>query len=233
MSDFPPSPGPPPGNQPPAPGYWQASDGNWYPPESHPDATPTATGQGASPRTIVYANFGQRLGAFLLDGLIIGVPAAIIFFGVLSAVPTEIVLCDEGLCEQPTGSGFAILFLVGLAMLVFVVWFWWGKLIGETGQTPGRKATASGWSAGTQASRSGWARASAGASWATCRVRCATSATCGCCGTTTARLGTTRWSTRSSCGPELWQPSPTSTASTLVRRSLRARRLAICALSAG
>lgn len=141
MSDFPPSPGPPPGNQPPAPGYWQASDGNWYPPESHPDATPTATGQGASPRTIVYANFGQRLGAFLLDGLIIGVPAAIIFFGVLSAVPTEIVLCDEGLCEQPTGSGFAILFLVGLAMLVFVVWFWWGKLIGETGQTPGRKAT--------------------------------------------------------------------------------------------
>ena len=23
-----------------APGWWQATDGNWYPPESHPDATP-------------------------------------------------------------------------------------------------------------------------------------------------------------------------------------------------
>jgi hypothetical protein len=23
-----------------APGWWQATDGNWYPPESHPDAAP-------------------------------------------------------------------------------------------------------------------------------------------------------------------------------------------------
>lgn len=30
----------PAGNTPPAPGYWKASDGNWYPPETHPGYRP-------------------------------------------------------------------------------------------------------------------------------------------------------------------------------------------------
>ncbi len=29
---------------PPRPGWWLASDGNWYPPETHPDATETGLG---------------------------------------------------------------------------------------------------------------------------------------------------------------------------------------------
>jgi hypothetical protein len=29
---------------PPRPGWWLASDGNWYPPETHPDATPVGPG---------------------------------------------------------------------------------------------------------------------------------------------------------------------------------------------
>lgn len=29
---------------PPRPGWWQASDGNWYPPETHPDAVPPEPG---------------------------------------------------------------------------------------------------------------------------------------------------------------------------------------------
>ena len=38
MSDFGSAPPPPPSGQ-PAPGWWQASDGNWYPPEQQPGAT--------------------------------------------------------------------------------------------------------------------------------------------------------------------------------------------------
>jgi Domain of unknown function (DUF4190) len=43
VSDFP-APGeppPPPTPSPPAPGWWQASDGNWYPPESAPGYRPS------------------------------------------------------------------------------------------------------------------------------------------------------------------------------------------------
>ena len=37
------SPPPPPGSpdQPPAPGWWKASDGNWYPPQQYPAGPPT------------------------------------------------------------------------------------------------------------------------------------------------------------------------------------------------
>lgn len=33
---------PPPRDTPPAPGYWKASDGNWYPPDTHPLYGPAA-----------------------------------------------------------------------------------------------------------------------------------------------------------------------------------------------
>jgi len=42
----PPAPPPP---APPAPGWWLASDGNWYPPESAPGAAPVAPTYGAPP----------------------------------------------------------------------------------------------------------------------------------------------------------------------------------------
>jgi hypothetical protein len=35
---------------PPAPGYWQASDGNWYPPEQHPQYQPPPAPQVPSPQ---------------------------------------------------------------------------------------------------------------------------------------------------------------------------------------
>jgi hypothetical protein len=52
MSDFPPpgerpSAAPPPA--PPAPGWWQASDGNWYPPETSPGNAPPALPPGYGP----------------------------------------------------------------------------------------------------------------------------------------------------------------------------------------
>lgn len=49
MADFPPpgGPGAPGGSAPsggPAPGWWQASDGNWYPPDQQPGYAPPAYG---------------------------------------------------------------------------------------------------------------------------------------------------------------------------------------------
>ncbi len=56
MSDFPPPgerPSAPPPPAPPAPGWWQASDGNWYPPETAPGnpppTSPPPSGFGPTP----------------------------------------------------------------------------------------------------------------------------------------------------------------------------------------
>jgi len=43
---------------PPGPGYWRASDGNWYPPEAHPDAQSAAAGA-QSPATPDVSNPDQ------------------------------------------------------------------------------------------------------------------------------------------------------------------------------
>ncbi len=43
MSDHPSGPPPLPGEVPPGPGYWKASDGNWYPPQPATPAPPTPT----------------------------------------------------------------------------------------------------------------------------------------------------------------------------------------------
>ena len=47
MSDQqePPQPPNPSGDQPPGPGYWKASDGNWYPPQQPPQSQPPPYGQ--------------------------------------------------------------------------------------------------------------------------------------------------------------------------------------------
>jgi len=36
-----------------APGYWQASDGQWYPPDRHPDFRPPGPGSGLAPTSVV------------------------------------------------------------------------------------------------------------------------------------------------------------------------------------
>lgn len=129
----PPPPPPPPGGQPPPPpGGQTPPPGGWAQPAGAP--------------TLEYANFGQRLLAFILDGFILGIPTAILFFALIAALPRgEPRLCEDfegdlAICEPLTGGSVAILLLVGLGVFVFVVWYWWGKLIGERGQTPGKKA---------------------------------------------------------------------------------------------
>ena len=141
MTNLPPPPGAPPPPPPPT--------GGGEPPPP-PGGQPQPPGGAAEPavgqQAPMYANFGQRLGAWLLDGLILGIPATIGFFVLIVVLPRgEPELCtdfdgDLAICEPLTGGSFMILLVAGLAMLVFVVYYWWGKLIGERGQTPGKKA---------------------------------------------------------------------------------------------
>jgi uncharacterized RDD family membrane protein YckC len=55
-------------------GWWLASDGKWYPPESHPSAI--AAG-GAGPVRI-YGGFWMRVGAWIIDVIILSVAEAIL-----------------------------------------------------------------------------------------------------------------------------------------------------------
>lgn len=116
MSDIPP---PPPGAPPPPP------------PSSRPPAASSSAG----------ANFGQRLGAAVIDWLVTGIPFVILIFIGIALAPTEIVLCDEGfgLCEQPTDAGVGIIVLFGLIGLVGILAYTI-VMEGGSGQTVGKKA---------------------------------------------------------------------------------------------
>lgn len=146
MTDLPPPPGAPPPSEPPLP------PGSGQPPPppppggGHPPLPPGATPppgwpQPAMAGTGAYANFGQRLVALIIDGLVIGVPAAIVMAIVINAVPTEIVVCDNGnsLCEQPTGGGLFIIIIALLAVAGVGLWYW-AEFEGRRGQTLGKKA---------------------------------------------------------------------------------------------
>lgn len=116
MSNVPP---PPPGAPPPPP----------------PSSAASTAGVGSP------AGFGARLGAYIIDALVVGVPAGILVFIGIAMAPTEIVVCDDGfgLCEQPTGTGWAIIVLFYLAGVVGA-FAYYAVLEGGTGQTVGKKA---------------------------------------------------------------------------------------------
>jgi len=107
------------------------------PPPSTPPPPPPPDGGSASEP----ANFGQRLGAMLIDLAIFWVPGAIVMYVALSVVPTELVICQNGtaICEQPTGAGFGILALIYLAILVGFLWYI-AEFDGRRGATIGRRA---------------------------------------------------------------------------------------------
>ena len=110
------------------------------PPPSSPPPVPPPPPEYGGVSGHQQANFGQRLGATLLDGLILGVPFLVIFFGALNAVPTELVLCqdDTAICEQPTSTGAGILILIGLAWAATFIWYV-AEFEGRRGATIGRR----------------------------------------------------------------------------------------------
>ena len=91
-----------------------------------------------------YANFGQRLVAQLLDGLLAFVayiPAIVLF--IVSFTSGHDGLCTNAanelyVCRQPNGGLFALAFLaLALGLLAFI--FYMSRRLGRTGQTPGKK----------------------------------------------------------------------------------------------
>ncbi|MFD0571901.1 RDD family protein [Kitasatospora gansuensis] len=89
-----------------------------------------------------YASWGSRVAAVLVDGLIFGIPAAILY-GIGFAVGYEAPVCSttrySSVCTGGgiSGAGMAI---AGLGWLIAVIGqFWLLYQLGKTGQTPGRK----------------------------------------------------------------------------------------------
>ena len=130
------------------PGWWQASDGKWYPPEQAPGAavpTPPATAPpGYNPAPVIppgytapaafgsmpgapgqLAEWGTRVGATLIDGLAL---AAIYVVGLILGLI---------LGSISSALGAIVLILVYLAALVGGLYF--SYLTGETGQSPGKR----------------------------------------------------------------------------------------------
>lgn len=152
VTDFPPPP--PPGNQPPpppppAPGFPPPPPPGGF--GGPPPAGYSTTYGTPSPTVGQYAGVGARLGALLLDGLIVGllfVPAII----ALAAGPTKVTSCSidsqgnvtigeeiNGICEVPTGGTIAAAALLGLVALVGGL-LYHSVLVGDSGQTLGNRA---------------------------------------------------------------------------------------------
>ena len=122
-------------SEPNGPEWWLASDGKWYPPESHlnfrlgpppppPPPPPHAQGQmvyakvGSSQATVdvlgrPLASFGKRVGATLIDGIIVGGVMMVLFFAVMLPIFYALV--------RPKESQIAIgLFIFGWFVLLLL-----------------------------------------------------------------------------------------------------------------
>lgn len=135
---------PPPGyGQQPPPGYGQQPPGG-YPGQPQDYGYQPAPGYAAYPAP-PYASWGARVGAYLIDRLIVFVPAAI-FYGlgfVIGFKDADCVTeqtdtsystnCSGGL----SGAGVALIVVGALIALVGGLWLIYQE--GTTGQTPGRK----------------------------------------------------------------------------------------------
>ena len=115
-------------SEPNGPEWWLASDGKWYPPESHlnfrlgpppppPPPPPHAQGQmvyakvGSSQATV--DGFGKRVGATLIDGIIVGGVMMVLFFAVMLPIFYALV--------RPKESQIAIgLFIFGWFVLLLL-----------------------------------------------------------------------------------------------------------------
>lgn len=107
------------------PGWWQASDGKWYPPDAA--STPaTVPASGGAPGTSAYgelADWGQRALGILIDFAMIFVLwiVAFIVVLVLSAISNTL------------GALVGLVVYLALAL----AWLYMGYLVGQKGQSPG------------------------------------------------------------------------------------------------
>lgn len=116
------------------PGYWQASDGKWYPPESAPGTTPppapgfnpaygAPTGAAGIPGPL--ASWGQRATAILLDwGMIL-----------VAYIALFIVVFIAGAIADILGALVGLVGYLGLAAYSFYTFY----MQGQRGGTPGKR----------------------------------------------------------------------------------------------
>jgi uncharacterized RDD family membrane protein YckC len=105
------------------PGWWQASDGKWYPPETATTPAPTGgTGTGMSPYGEL-ADWGQRAIGILIDAAML---IAVFIVGAIVAAILGAVSSTLG------GLVFFVVYLV-----VALGWFYWSYLVGVKGFSPG------------------------------------------------------------------------------------------------
>ncbi|QVI22080.1 RDD family protein [Nocardia tengchongensis] len=130
------------GQQPP-PGYGQQPPGG-YPGQPQDYGYQPAPGYAAYPAP-PYASWGARVGAYLIDRLIVFVPAAI-FYGLDSSSVFKDADCvteqtDTSYSTNCSGglSGAGVALIVVGALIALVGGLWLIYREGTTGQTPGRK----------------------------------------------------------------------------------------------
>jgi uncharacterized RDD family membrane protein YckC len=116
----PPPPAPPPGGYPPPP---PPPPPGGYAPPTQAYAQPAPGGQ--------YAGFGARLVAYLIDGLILGIPFAIIVIllgGVAAATVGSTVDASGQVNGAAVAGGLGLLFVVYLGLVVvqilYFIFFW-------------------------------------------------------------------------------------------------------------
>jgi uncharacterized RDD family membrane protein YckC len=114
------------------PGWWQASDGKWYPPESVPSSgagptEPLGVSLPGAAATGPLASWGQRAIGYLIDALIVFVVFIVgLFIAIVAAVISDTL-----------GALFFFVFYVAIA----VSWFYFGFLVGAKGRSPGMALT--------------------------------------------------------------------------------------------
>ncbi|MEU8582417.1 RDD family protein [Streptomyces abikoensis] len=153
----PPYPPPPPGYGPPQqPGQPYPQPGQpypQYPPFPQQPGAYGAYGHGGYPQDPYatqqrppLAGWWARVGATLLDGLILGIPTLLLIAAGAGMWITGYEDCStyaasQGYCKQSTGLVTGGLVVMGLAFLLSVfLGFWALYRQGRTGQTPGKKA---------------------------------------------------------------------------------------------
>lgn len=109
------------------PGWWQASDGKWYPPEQAPGAQPTTPAP--SPQTPVGGGFGAAPGGFANPGMATGAPGGRASFSVGDAFSWGFKKFQENI--GPILIASLIIFAV-IAVLEIIIWV---GLIGALGST--------------------------------------------------------------------------------------------------
>jgi len=136
VSFTPPGEQPPPSMPPPAPptpGWWLASDGNWYPPEAAPGVTPAAPSYGPPPVTYGpsstpygYTPYQQTRGTngFAIASMVLGI-VWIYWIGSILAVIFGFIAYSQIKERQQGGRGMAtaglILGFIGIGTLVLVI----------------------------------------------------------------------------------------------------------------